>query len=235
MCGRYELQEIEGLGARFRATSVRLDFSARYNVAPGQVMPVITRKDGQNTVEMMKWGLIPSWAKDPRIGNKMINARAETVLEKPSYRKPLQSKRCLVPASGFYEWLDTHNRELEVKGTAGKAGAGGKVPYHIYLKDEPIFALAGLYDTWLDPQGQRLNTYTIITTSANSFMERLHHRMPVILGEEAEDIWLDPATPVSGLVSLMVPCAPEKMVAAPASLRVNNVRNDDASLLSAVS
>jgi len=216
MCGRYELQQIEGLGARFRASSVNLDFGPRYNVAPGQMMPVVVHKGSEHTLEMMKWGLVPYWAKDPRIGNKMINARAETILEKPSYRKPLQSKRCLVPVSGFYEWQDT--------GT-------GKMPYHIYLKDEPVFALAGLYDTWIDPQGQQLYTYTIITTSANSFMERLHHRMPVILGEETEDLWLDPATPISRLVNLMAPFKPEKMLADQASTRVNNVRNDDASLL----
>jgi len=216
MCGRYELQEIEGLGARFRATSVRLDLSPRYNVAPGQVMPVVVNKAGENSLEMMKWGLVPSWAKDARIGNKMINARAETILEKPSFRKPLQSKRCLVPVSGFYEWHDTGQ---------------GKIPYHIYLKDEPVFALAGLYDTWLDPDGQELDTYTIVTTSANSFMERLHNRMPVILPQDREDMWLDPATPLSGLVSLMSPFAPQKMVAAPASQRVNSVRNDDAGLL----
>jgi putative SOS response-associated peptidase YedK len=220
MCGRYELQDLEGLAARFRATSEKLDFTTpRYNVAPGQVMPVIVHKGEQNSLEMMKWGLVPSWAKDPRIGNKMINARAETVLEKPSYRKPLQSKRCLVPVSGFYEWHDTG------------AGAGGKVPYHIYLKDEPVFALAGLYDTWLDPNGQPMDSYTIITTSANSFMERLHHRMPVILGQEAEDLWLDPTAPLFLLMSLMAPFEPNKMVAAPVSQRVNSVRNDDASLL----
>ena len=216
MCGRYELQEIEGLGARFRATSVRLDLAPRYNVAPGQIMPVVVRAEGENNLELMKWGLIPSWAKDPSIGNKMINARAETVLEKPSYRKPLQSKRCLVPVSGFYEWHDTGH---------------GKVPYHINLKGEKIFALAGLYDEWFDPDGQKIDSYTILTTSANTFMERLHHRMPVILGREAEDTWLDPKTPLSGLMDLMSPFMPEKMVAAPASLRVNNVRNDDPGLL----
>src|SRR5687768_8735432 len=216
MCGRYELQEIEGLGARFRATSVRLDLSPRYNVAPGQVMPVVVNKAGENSLEMMKWGLVPSWAKDARIGNKMINARAETILEKPSFRKPLQSKRCLVPVSGFYEWHDTGQ---------------GKIPYHIYLKDEPVFALAGLYDIWLDPDGQELDTYTIVTTSANSFMERLHNRMPVILPQDREDMWLDPATPLSGLVTLLSPFEPRKMAAAPASQRVNSVRNDDAGLL----
>jgi len=190
-------------------------------------MPVVVRmreqngdgeRDVQNSLEMMKWGLVPSWAKDPRIGNKMINARSETITEKPSYRKPLQSKRCLVPASGFYEWHAT--------GT-------GKVPYHIYLKDEPIFAFAGLYDRWIDPQGQPLDSYTIITTSANSFMERLHERMPVILSQEAEEEWLDPSTPLSRLMSLMAPFRAEEMAAVPASPRVNNVRNDDPSLLSA--
>lgn len=217
MCGRYELQDIEGLGARFRALSVRLDIPPRYNAAPGQLLPVVVRKGAQNSLELMKWGLIPSWSKDPGAGYKTINARAETVMEKSSYRKPLQSTRCLVPVSGFYEWQDT---------------GAGKVPYHIYLKDEPLFALAGLYDTWVDPQGQQLDTYTIITTTANSFMERLHHRMPVILPEEAEDIWLDPTTPVSMLMSLLAPFEPEKMAAAPASPRVNNTRNDDAGLLS---
>jgi len=223
MCGRYELQMIEGLGTRFRATSVRLDFNTpRYNVAPGQFMPVVTRKDGQNSVEMMKWGLIPSWAKDPRIGYKMINARAETVLEKPSFRKPLQSARCLVPVSGFYEWHDTGQ---------GTGKDKGKVPYHIYLKDEQVFALAGLYSTWLSPDGQPLDTYSIITTSASAFMERLHHRMPVILSETAEDEWLDPATPLPRLMGLLAPFESEKMAALPVSPRVNSVRNDDASLL----
>ena len=186
-------------------------------------MPVVVHRDNaqdlHNSLELMKWGLVPSWAKDPSIGNKMINARAETVLEKPSYKKPLQTKRCLVPVSGFYEWQDT-----------GK----GKVPYHIYLKDEPVFALAGLYDTWIDAQGQPLDSYTIITTSANDFMERLHHRMPVILSEETEDLWLDPTTPLSTLVDLMAPFEADRMTAQPVSPRVNNVRNDDASLLVAV-
>lgn len=216
------------MGARFRATSVRLDLTnPRYNVAPGQIMPVVVRGggqnghgegDAQNALEMMKWGLVPSWAKDPRIGNKMINARAETILEKPSYRKPLQSKRCLIPASGFYEWQET---------------GGSKVPYHIYLKDEPLFAFAGLYDRWTDAQGQALDSYTIITTSANDFMEKLHHRMPVILSREVEEEWLDPATPLSRLVSLMTPYRSQEMAAVPASPRLNNVRNDDPSLLSA--
>ena len=197
---------------------MKLDLAPRYNVAPGQVMPVVVQKDGENSLEMMKLGLIPYWAKDPRIVNKMINARAETILEKPSFRKPLQSKRCLVPVSGFYEWQDTGE---------------GKVPYHIYLKDEPLFALAGLYDTWVDPDGQQLDTYTIVTTSANSFMEKLHHRMPVILPQDMEDVWLDGATPLSGLVNLMAPFEPRKMAATPVSERVNNVRNDDPSLLTA--
>ncbi len=187
-------------------------------------MPVVVnggKEADHNSLEMMKWGLVPSWAKDPRIGNKMINARAETVLEKPSYRKPVQSKRCLVPVSGFYEWHDT----------SATSSGGGKVPYHIYLKDEPVFALAGLYDTWLDPNGEPLDSYTIITTSANNFMERLHHRMPVILAQDAEEEWLDPMTPISRLVSLMEPFATDKMVAIPVSSRLNNVRNDDPSLL----
>ncbi len=221
MCGRYELQEISGLGARFRATSVAVDFTApRYNVAPGQLMPVVVHKSGDgdlhNSLELMKWGLVPSWSKDPRTGFKAINARAETVTEKPSYRKPLQSKRCLVPVSGFYEWHET---------------GSGKIPYHIYLKDEPVFALAGLYDTWLDPQGHPLDTYAIITTSANTFMERLHNRMPVILGQDIEEEWLDPTTPLTRLLDLLAPFEPAKMVADPVSSRVNNVRNDDLSLL----
>lgn len=212
------MQEIEGLGARFRATSVRLDFGPRYNVAPGQIMPVVVKQDSRNSLELMKWGLIPAWAKDPKVGYKTINARAETILEKPSYRKPLQSKRCLVPVSGFYEWHDT--------GT-------GKVPYHIYLKDEPLFALAGLYDTWVDPSGQPVDTYTIVTTSANSFMERLHQRMPVILPVDAEEAWLDPGTPLSAVVDMLAPFEPNKMAAVPVSPRVNSVRNDDPGLLAA--
>jgi putative SOS response-associated peptidase YedK len=124
----------------------------------------------------MRWGLIPHWAKDQKIGYKMINARIETLKEKPSYRGSLKSKRCLVPASGYYEWHETKE---------------GKVPYYIHEKDEPLFGFAGLYDEWKDEKGNDIYSFTIITTDANRFMSKIHHRMPVILSETTEDKWLD--------------------------------------------
>ena len=138
------------------------------------MVPIITMNSPKK-VEMMKWGLIPHWAKDPKIGYKMINARAETVAEKPSFRNAFKKHRCLVPASGFYEW----------KRTDGK-----KQPYFIHEKKEPIFAMAGLFEIWNNPVGEEIRTFTIITTEANSLMAKIHDRMPVILDEKNEDTWL---------------------------------------------
>jgi putative SOS response-associated peptidase YedK len=147
----------------------------RYNVAPGSMMPVVIRKE--NTVaEVMRWGLVPFWAKDPRMGYKMINARAESLMEKPTWKKPFLESRCLIPASGVYEWPHQN----------------GKQPYYITVRDQPLIAFAGLSSTWLDAENHPLKTFAIITTMANELVGKIHDRMPVIFNESEESIWLDP-------------------------------------------
>ncbi len=218
MCGRYAIV-LAGDGTlqrRFSLEELRDDPQLRFNVAPTQTLPVITR-NSPNRVEMMRWGLIPSWAKDAAIGSKMINARAETVAEKPAFRRPLRSQRCLVPATGFYEWQRDGDR---------------KTPHFIHLPGEPLFAFAGLYDAWRDPDGQTVKTYTILTTEPNDLMASIHNRMPVILRREDEDEWLDPNnTKPEHLLPLLRPYPAGAMAAYPVSRSVNSVRNDAPGLL----
>lgn len=177
MCGRFTLDPTTKLYERFKIQN-RLELVPRYNIAPGQDVPVIIKKS-PNRLVLMRWGLIPHWAKDEKIGYKMINARAETLTEKPSYRGLLKSKRCIVPASGFYEWKETKEK-------------GGKQPYFIHQKDGDYLPFAGLYDIWKNPEGEEVYSFTIITTQPTAFMRPIHDRMPVILEPEAEKQWLDP-------------------------------------------
>ena len=175
MCGRFTFQPTEAFYARFQLSN-RLDaLTARYNIAPGQMVPVIIANDPRRVV-LMRWGLIPHWAKDAKTAYKMINARVETLTQRPAFRALLSHHRCLVPACGYYEWQG-EGRE--------------KTPYYIHPEDEPYIAFAGLYDTWITPDGEDLYTFTIITTEADSFMVRLHNRMPVVLERDLEDDWLD--------------------------------------------
>ena len=176
MCGRFTLvTPFVAVTERFHASAPR-DLRPRYNIAPGQDVLCVIR-DGENRIEPLRWGLIPSWAKDPAIGNRLINARAETVAEKPSFRSAFAKHRCLVVADGFYEWR--------------KAGKG-KVPVYISLKSKRPFGFAGLYEHWKAPDGKEIRTCTIITTDSNDLVRPIHDRMPVILPEDAEDRWLDP-------------------------------------------
>jgi putative SOS response-associated peptidase YedK len=216
MCGRYTLVEVDGLQKRFSLEEALPEVSARYNVAPTQTMPVVTRHS-PNQLELMRWGLIPSWAKEPNIGNRMINARAETVAEKPAFKRALERRRCLIPASGFYEWKQTES---------------GKVPHYIHLTDEPLFAFAGLYENWKAPDETWVRSYTIITTTANDLMAPLHNRMPVILGREDEDLWLDPdATETERLLPLLRPYPARHMAAYPVSRAVNSPTNESPTLI----
>ena len=176
MCGRFTFRPTEAFYERFEIGN-RLDsLGPRYNIAPGQMVPVIISQT-PNQVVLMRWGLIPHWAKDAKAAYKMINARVETLTQRPAFRGLLSHHRCLVPASGFYEWKEE-----------GK----GKTPYYIHPRRVEFFAFAGLYDVWTKPDGEELYTFTIITTDADAFMARLHHRMPVILPKVLEDAWLDP-------------------------------------------
>jgi putative SOS response-associated peptidase YedK len=177
MCGRFSAT------FSFRDIKVRwnlygdIEFSPRYNIAPSQSVPVIVRNNNRTEAKLMKWGLVPSWAPDPSIGNRMINARAETLLEKPSFKPLVSERRCIIPADGFYEWRREGNR---------------KVPVWIHLKNKEPFAFAGLWDTWRDfDSGSALDTFTIITTDPNSLLRPIHNRMPVIYDREMGKQWLE--------------------------------------------
>jgi putative SOS response-associated peptidase YedK len=218
MCGRYSLVPTESIAARFDVQQAQLTLAPRYNVAPSQSMPVVVRNSPNRLVEM-QWGLIPSWSKEPRAQFSTINARAETITKSPVFRGPFKSRRCLVPASGFYEWQQT---------------SLGKQPYCIQLKDEELFAFAGLYDVWHDAEGNELSSYTVITTAPNDLVAPIHNRMPVILRQEDEDTWLDKDADSERLLALLVAYPAEKMEAYPVSRAVNSPANEGAELLQAI-
>ena len=219
MCGRYGLAIANpaDLQPRFQVEGLPEPVEPRFNAAPGQALPVVTR-NSPNQLRRMLWGLIPFWAKDDPNKYKMINARAEGIETKASFKRPLRSQRCLVPATGFYEW------DKSVKPS---------VPYYFTVPDTPIFAFAGLYDRWHDPaSGEDIYTYTIITTQANAVVAPVHNRMPVILRPEDEDLWLDPdETEPLHLLPLLRPFAAERMRAHVVGRGVNNVKLDEPSLI----
>jgi putative SOS response-associated peptidase YedK len=212
MCGRFTLaQSPEAVARAFGLESVP-NFPPRYNIAPSQPVGVIVR--GQNATKpefrLMGWGLIPFWAKDPSIGAKLMNARSETVTEKPSFRAAFKYRRCLIPADGFYEWQ--------------KVQGGAKQPFYFSMAGNAVFAFAGLWESWND-----IETCTILTTSANSLLQPIHDRMPVILSPEDYRRWLDPT--VQGgrvLLDLLRPYPDAPMQAIPVSTRVNSAKIDDA-------
>jgi putative SOS response-associated peptidase YedK len=196
MCGRYALLNPNQLFHRFGVTNqLDVPLDPRDDIRPSQLAPVV--KMGHEAA-MMRWGLIPSWSKDPTIGQKMINARVEGLDQKPSFRKPLVSSRCLVPATGFYEWQPTPK---------------GKIKYGFNVAGDELFGLAGLYDSWKDPvSGERRETFTIITTTPNGVVAPVHNRMPVILKPQDEEIWLDPnETDSLYLLSFLMPFPDEQL------------------------
>jgi len=221
MCGRYVLaQDYEELKKRFGLELTDFSMKPSYNIAPGQANPVITNGSGRR-IKAMKWGLIPHWAKDPKIAYKMINARSETVAEKPSYRDSFKNKRCLIPASGFYEWQKS---ALDPK---------KKTPIHIRLKESELFAFAGLWSLWKNSDSA-IFSYTIITTEANNYLKIYHDRMPVILNKADESKWLDNQMPSDELQSLLVPCAEERLEAYEVSKTVNSPKNNTANCIEKV-
>ncbi|HLF02644.1 MAG TPA: SOS response-associated peptidase [Anaerolineales bacterium] len=219
MCGRFTLtadaDTIREAFALSQSSSATLaELTPRYNIAPSQpVAVVLADSDGARKLEFFKWGLVPVWAKDPKIGYKMINARAETLAEKPSFRTALKKRRCLVLADGFYEW---------------KKDGKTKTPMHIQLKSGEPFALAGLYEFWKPPDSDVLvKSCTLITTTPNSLMEKIHDRMPVILRPQAYDLWLTPGElPAEKSLPLLKPYAASQMQAARVSALVNSPAND---------
>jgi putative SOS response-associated peptidase YedK len=223
MCGRYTLSTpADILQAIFRVTEwVRM--RARYNIAPMQEAPVVrlAREGDEREAALAKWGLVPHWADDPSIGNRMINARSETASSKPAFRDAFRKRRCLVPADGFYEWQTTD---------------AGKRPMLIKRASDRPLAFAGLWSVWSpkEDDADRLETYTILTTSANATLRPVHDRMPVILDERDFAAWLDPDASVERLESLLRPCPDDALAMRRVSTRVNSPRNDDPSLLEPV-
>jgi putative SOS response-associated peptidase YedK len=212
MCGRYSLICIDDLGNRFRVFDPMMGARSKFNIAPGNEMPVIVRSE-ENHLAVMRWGLIPRWTKDIRTAQPLINARAETLDTKPAFRSLLKTHRCLIPASGFFEW----KKEGKIK-----------IPFYFRLIKSPLFSFAGLYDQWHNPEGVTVSTYTIITCEANPVVAPVHDRMPVILSRENEDRWLDP-DPVSpaDIRRILVPYPAEDMNTVPVSDLVNNPSVDD--------
>ncbi|MDQ7027711.1 MAG: SOS response-associated peptidase [Anaerolineae bacterium] len=215
MCGRYVLSAEPQLVQQEFNLSNTPQLAARYNIAPSQPVAIITNQVPDELM-IVKWGLVPSWSKDPKIGYKMINSRSETAHEKPSFRAAFKRRRCLIPVSGFYEWTKTDD---------------GKQPHYIHVKDSEVFSFAGLWEIWHSPDGDEMWTATILTTEANEAIEHLHHRMPVILDGENRDIWLDGDSDVGELRLLMKPYAGDKMAHYPVSKAVNSVRNDNPTLI----
>lgn len=223
MCGRYRLSRRKQIIAEhFDATPFDDDWGPRYNIAPTQPVPVIRQhpKEPERVMSLMKWGLIPSWAKDASVAARMINARSETAHTLPAFRDPMKSRRCLVPADGFYEWRRT-----------GKA----KQPFCFEVNVCELFAFAGLWDRWKDPNGQWIKSCSILTTTPNAVTSTIHDRMPVILNPDDYELWLDPGMKDTTTVAeLLRPYDARLMRSYPVSSRVNQVQNDDADCARAV-
>ena len=220
MCGRFVLTaDGELIQQQFDLQFTPEGITARYNIAPGQPIAVITNSDPAN-LTFHRWGLIPSWAKDAKIGNRLINARAETLHEKPSFKNAYKRRRCLIPSNGFYEWAKHGN---------------AKKPMYIHLKDHALFAFAGLWETWNSPHGDEITTCTIITTEPNDVVKPLHHRMAVILRPENYKTWLSTEEMLpDSLQPLLQPYNANRMEAYEVSRFVNSPANDTPQCIEAV-
>jgi putative SOS response-associated peptidase YedK len=217
MCGRYRLSRRKQIiEEHFDSVSDEEDWSPRYNIAPTQPVPIIRQhpKEPPRELSLVAWGLIPSWAKDASGAARMINARSETAATLPAFRDAFKSRRCLIPADGFYEWQ-----------RLGKI----KQPFCFEVEDGKLFAFAGLWERWKNPSGQWMKTCSILTTTANAVTSPVHDRMPVILNPDAYDLWLDPGfTDVAAASELLKPYDARLMRSYPVAARVNHVANDDA-------
>jgi putative SOS response-associated peptidase YedK len=217
MCGRYSLHAHPDVVALMFGLTEKPEYEPQYNIAPSTKILIVRQEPtGQRVSDRYRWGLIPSWAKDPAIGNKLANARGETVAEKPSFRAAFKRWRCLVPASGFYEW---------------KAVAGRKQPYYIRPKGDDLFALAGITELWQSPDGP-LHTVCLVTTEPNELMREIHDRMPVIVPREDFGQWLDPANQDTVKLKGLIRSYPaRRMEAYPVSKAVSNARNEGPKLI----
>ncbi|WP_372869782.1 SOS response-associated peptidase [Planomicrobium okeanokoites] len=225
MCGRFALYaDYKVILERFSIEQASFDeneYEPSYNIAPSQLIAAVVSDGNKNRLGKLKWGLIPPWAKDAKIGYKMINARAETAAEKPSFRNAFKKKRCLIIADSFYEWRKDEE---------------GKTPMLIKMKSEEPFAFAGLWESWESPEGEPIHSCSILTTKPNGVMASIHDRMPVILSKEAEKIWLDPnVQDIEMLESVLKPYEDGEMEAYQVSEEVNSPKNNKADLIRKIS
>lgn len=222
MCGRYRLSRRKQAIEEYFEAAGEVEWEPRYNIAPSQMIGVI-RQDAAKPdrhFSLVRWGLVPYWAKDGSVGNKMINARAETAADKAAFSEPFRRRRCLVPADGFYEW---------------QRGTRIKQAFHFGMQDDSLFAFAGVWDRWRDATGQAVETCSILTTTPNSLLVDVHDRMPVILSPECYELWLDPGfRNTSVLAEVLRPLDARLMKRYPVGVRVNTVSNDDAQCAAAV-
>ncbi|MFA6162195.1 MAG: SOS response-associated peptidase [Methylobacter sp.] len=214
MCGRFALySDPFTLARRFEAEALP-ELRPRYNIAPTQNIPIVREEEGKRRFALARWGLIPHWAKDMKIGYHTINARAETVAEKPAFRNAYKHRRCMIPADGYFEWQVVPDSKT-------------KQPWFIALQDREPMAFAGLWERWRSPEGEELESCSIIVTDANKIMRPIHDRMPVILAPEDWDAWLETdAKDAGSLQILLKPYPAEGMAAWPVSTKVNSPRND---------
>lgn len=216
MCGRYTLAKpLKTIESHFGPLRTNLKYCPSYNIAPSQMCPVVINHSGTRELATLKWGLVPSWAKDEK--NKLINARSETAHEKPSFKNSLKSQRCLIPADGFLEWRGTE-----------------KQPCYIYLKNQALFAFAGLWSTWKNAEGLSIGTYAILTAEANEKLKPIHARMPVILPPEQYKIWLAPDSSLDALRDLLIAFPSEEFDYHPVSKKVNSPKNNSPEILQAL-
>lgn len=221
MCGRYELHSNPAVIALAFGLAYPPEVRPRYNVAPTDEVPIVRiNANGERELARMRWGLVPRWAKDPAIGARMINARAETVAERPAFKMPYRFHRCLLPADGFYEWM------------AGPRSGSRRTPQHIAMADGSLFGFAGIYERWRSEEGEVIDSCAIITTDANALLRPIHDRMPVIVPPEHYARWIDPAN--ADVADLLVPYTATPMTYHAVSPRVGNVRFDDAALIEPV-
>jgi putative SOS response-associated peptidase YedK len=234
MCGRFVLiTDLSNIQKNFNIQDISCEYKPSWNIAPSQLIPAVINHGGINQLVCFRWGLIPSWSKDPSIANKLINARAETVDKKPSFRDAFKKRRCLIVADGFYEWKREGKSGAPPAGAGGSfpkrdiprlaesiqpsAGAGGflqrgKIPLYFNLKSGRPFGFAGLYETWISPDKKEINTCVIITTDANELIAPVHNRMPVILSTDEKSFWLDSnVVDVAGLLSILKPYPADEM------------------------
>lgn len=212
MCGRFTFALSPELLAAIFGVPTLQELPRRFNIAPTQQILTVRGTSAGNRLSFMRWGLIPFWAKDPSIGSRMINARCESVHEKPAFRHAIRFRRCLVPASGFYEW---------------KEEAGKKYPFYVRMRDGDIMGFAGIWDRWMDPEGKTLESCSILTTSSNRLLRPLHDRMPVIINPEEYGLWLDGEITVPDRLKILYkPYPDDQMEICPVSPLVNNPRND---------